>query len=61
MHERIEMFEKILEKDLKEELDKIISAGTISHDEVRVIKDTVKLMLKIQKYKAWLSSESENK
>lgn len=55
MMERIEKFEEILEKDLKEELDEIIEAGTISPEKVRAVKDAVKLMLKIQKYKEWMN------
>ena len=60
MEQRIEKFEEILEKDLKEELDKIIDAGTISHDDIRTVKDAVKLMLKIQKYKEWMRSGNEH-
>ena len=60
MQERIEKFEKILEKDLKEELDKINNAGTVTPEEVKTVKDAVKLMLKIQKYKNWMMGEGEN-
>lgn len=57
MEHRLEKFQEILEKDLKEELDRIISAGTISSADVRVVKDAVKLMLKINKYKEWMHKE----
>ena len=57
MEHRLEKFQEILEKDLKEELDRIISAGTISSADVRVVKDAVKLMLKINKYKEWMYKE----
>ena len=57
MEHRLEKFQEILEKDLKEELDRIISAGTISSTDVRVVKDAVKLMLKINKYKEWMHKE----
>lgn len=60
MLERIEKFEEILEKDLKEELDKIINAGTISPDQVKTVKDAVKLMLKLKKYKEWEMGEDSN-
>lgn len=60
MLQRIEKFEEILEKDLKEELDEINEAGTITHDQVRTVKDAVKLMLKIQKYKEWMNGEGKN-
>ena len=57
MEHRLEKFQEILEKDLKEELDRIISAGTISSTDVRVVKDAVKLMLKINKSKEWMHKE----
>ena len=60
MQERIEKFEEILEKDLKEELDKINNAGTVTPEQVKTVKDAVKLMLKIQKYKEWMMGESKN-
>lgn len=60
MRQRIEDFEKILEKDLKEELDKVINAGTVTHEQVCTVKDAVKLMLKIQKYKEWMMGEGGN-
>lgn len=53
MHEKIEMFEKILEKDLKEELAKVTSAGTVSPTEVKTITDAVCLMLKLKEYEEW--------
>lgn len=53
MHEKIEMFEKILEKDLKEELSKVVSAGTVSPTEVKTITDAVCLMLKLKEYEEW--------
>lgn len=53
MHEKIEMFEKILEKDLKEELAKVVSAGTVSPTEVKTITDAVCLMLKLKEYEEW--------
>lgn len=55
MRERIEKFEEILEKDLKEELDKINNAGTITPEQICTVKDAVKLMLKLQKYKEWMN------
>ena len=54
MQERIEKFEELLEKELKEKLDRVNNAGTINPEDLKVIKDAVKLMLKIQKYKEWM-------
>ena len=53
MHEKMEMFEKILEKDLKEELHKVINNGTVSPTEVKTITDAVRLMLKLKEYEEW--------
>lgn len=60
MHERIKKFEELLEKELKEELDRINNAGSITHEDISTVKDAVKLMLKIQKYKEWMMGEGEN-
>lgn len=60
MQERIGKFEELLEKELKEKLDKVNNAGTINPEDLKVIKDAVKLMLKIQKYKEWMMGEGEN-
>ena len=60
MQERIVKFEELLEKELKEELDKIIAAGTITPENLHTVKDAVKLMLKIQKYKEWMMGEGES-
>lgn len=59
MHERINKFEELLEKELKEELDKINNSGSITHEDVRVVKDAVKLMIKLNKYKEWLMKKGE--
>lgn len=59
MQERIEKFEELLEKELKEELDKINDAGTITPDNLHTVKDAVKLMLKLKKYKEWLDGEGK--
>ena len=53
MHEKIDPFEKILEKDLKEELDKVVRAGTVSPQEVENISEAVCLMLKLKEYREW--------
>ena len=58
MHEKIEMFEKILEKDLKAELEKVVNAGTVSPTEVKTITDAVRLMLKLKEYEEWDRKES---
>lgn len=57
MHKEIEEFNHILEKDLKEELQKVNSAGTIDPNEVKTITDAVKLMVKLKEYEAWCDGE----
>lgn len=60
MQERIRKFEELLEKELKEEFDKINNSGTISQDNIRTVKDAVKLMLKLKKYEeSLMGSEGE--
>jgi hypothetical protein len=53
LHERITKFEELLEKNLKEELDKINQAGTISPTDIKTVEDAVCLMLKIKEYDEW--------
>lgn len=61
MHKAIEEFNHILEKDLKEELQKVNSAGTIDPAEVKTITDAVKLMVKLKEYEAWCNGEMEGR
>lgn len=55
MHSKLEQFEHILEKDLKEELEKIISRNTVSPTDVKTVTDAVRLMLKCKEYEEWLN------
>ena len=55
MHDRLKKFESVLEKDLKEELEKIISRNTVSPTDVKTITDAVRLMLKCKEYEEWLN------
>lgn len=59
MHECIEKFNVILEKDLKEMLEKVTKAGTVNPDDVKVIDKAVDLMLKLQEYDDWQQSGNE--
>lgn len=58
MLDKMREFERVLEKDLKEEVDKVIKAGTISPEGVKTITDAVRLMLKTKEYEDCLM-ESE--
>ena len=57
MIEKMREFERVLEKDLRSELDKIIKDGTISPEQVKVITDAVRLMLKTKDYEQCLMEE----
>lgn len=54
MRTKLEKFDHILEKDLEGELDDIISSGTITPSQVKVVTDAVCLMLKTKEYGEWL-------
>ena len=58
MLDKMREFERVLEKDLREEVDKIIKAGTISPTDVKTVTDAVRLMLKTKEYEDCLM-ESE--
>lgn len=57
MRTKLEKFNHILEKDLGQELDAIIAAGTINPTEVKTVTDAVCLMLKTKEYEEWLDEE----
>lgn len=58
MHEKMNKVNKILEMDLEKKLDQVIAAGTVSPEDVKVMKDAVKLMLKFKEYEEWEMSEN---
>lgn len=60
MHECIEKFQEILEKDLKEKLEKVNSAGTVTPDDLMVIDKATDVMLDLLKYEEWTMGEGEN-
>lgn len=60
MHERIKKFQEILEKDLKEKLDKVNNAGTVNPDDLMVIDKATDVMLDLIKYDEWMMGESES-
>ena len=49
-----------MKKELKEELDRINNAGTITPENIHTVKDAVKLMLKLKKYEEWMMDEGTN-
>lgn len=48
--------ESILETDLRKEMAKINTAGTINPAEVKTLTDAVCLMLKLKEYEQWMES-----
>ena len=60
MHERMRKVNEILEKDLKEKMDKIVSAGTITPEDMKVLDCAVDLMLDFKNYENWEMKEREN-
>ena len=60
MHDCIEKFQEILEKDLKEKLDRVNAAGTVTPDDLMVIDKATDVMLDLIKYDDWKIGEGEN-
>ena len=59
MHDCIEKFQEILEKDLKEKLDRVNAAGTVTPDDLMVIDKATDVMLDLIKYDDWKMGEGE--
>lgn len=60
MHKRIEKFQEILEKDLKEKLDKVNNAGTVSPEDLTIIDKAVDVMLDLINYEKCMMEEDGN-
>lgn len=60
MHERITKFQEILEKDLKEKLDKVNAAGTVNPEDLNVIDKATDVMLDLIKYDEWKMGGGES-
>lgn len=59
MHECIEKFNVILEKDLKEELENVTKVGTVTPEKLKVIDNAVEVMLKLKEYEQWLNEGND--
>jgi len=61
MHEEdirsVKSFTDILEKDLRSEIKKITTAGTITPTDVKTVSDAICLMLKAKEYETWLEED----
>ena len=60
MEKRIEQFQEILEKDLKEKLDRVVTAGTVNPEDLQVIDKATDVMLDLIKYQEWLMGGDSN-
>lgn len=60
MHDCIEKFQEILERDLKDKLDRVNAAGTVTPDDLMVIDKATDVMLDLIKYDEWKMGEGEN-
>ena len=60
MHDCIEKFQEILEKDLKEKLNRVNAAGTVNPDDLMVIDKATDVMLDLIAYDNWKNGEGEN-
>lgn len=60
MHKRIEKFQEILEKDLKEKLDKVINAGTVSPEDLTIIDKAADVMLDLINYDECMMEKGGN-
>lgn len=58
MQEKIKKFEDILESELDKEMDRIISAKTITPADVKTVTDAVRLMLKVKEYEEWCMQDN---
>jgi len=58
MHEAMDKFKELLERELKEELATITKSGKISPDKICTVKDAVKLMIMIGEYEDQEGGES---
>lgn len=60
MHEKINKFNEILKKDIEEELDKVIAAGTVTPDNLCNIDKATDVMLDLIAYEKWEMGEGED-
>lgn len=53
-YDNMKSLEEILEKELKKEMSKINTAGTLNPTDVKTLTDAVCLMLKLKEYEQWM-------
>lgn len=57
-YDMMKSLEEILEKDLKKEMTRITTAGTINPTDVNTITNAVCLMLKLKEYEEWMEKDA---
>ena len=55
-YDNMKSLEEILEKELKKEMSRITTAGTLNPTDVKTLTDAVCLMLKLKEYEQWMES-----
>ena len=53
-YDNMKSLEEILEKELKKEMSRITTAGTLNSTDVKTLTDAVCLMLKLKEYEQWM-------
>lgn len=53
-YDNMKSLEEILEKELKKEMSRITTAGTLNPTDVKTLTDAVCLMLKLKEYEQWM-------
>ena len=61
-YDNMKSLEEILEKELKKEMSRITTTGTLNPTDVKTLTDAVCLMLKLKEYEQWMErGESSNR
>lgn len=58
-YDNMKSLEEILEKELKKEMSRITTAGTLNPTDVKTLTDAVCLMLKLKEYEQWMEKGDE--
>ena len=59
-YDNMKSLEEILEKELKKEMSRITTAGTLNSTDVKTLTDAVCLMLKLKEYEQWMEKGDES-
>ena len=59
-YDNMKSLEEILEKEIKKEMSRIITAGTLNPTDVTTMSNAVCLMLKLKEYEQWMDRGDES-